>query len=200
MKKSKIKKLPRSFYNRPTLTVAHELIGKYIIYNSPSGKMSARIVEVEAYIGQDDPACHAARGKTKRNEIMFGMPGFSYIYFIYGMYYCLNFVTESEGHPAAVLLRSAEPSEGIELMLQKRSVKKTSNLLSGPGKFCQAFGLSKEQNGLDLLGTSLYLEDRYEPLPDVTTTSRIGINHGKELLWRFYDNNSNSVSKTVSTK
>ncbi|UCE23194.1 MAG: DNA-3-methyladenine glycosylase, partial [Candidatus Zixiibacteriota bacterium] len=113
------KKLPRSFYNRPTIEVARDLIGKYIVYASTAGLMSARIAEVEAYIGKDDPACHAARGKTRRNAVMFGKPGFTYIYFIYGMYHCLNFVTEKEGHPAAVLLRAAEPCEGIDIMMSQ---------------------------------------------------------------------------------
>ena len=189
------KKLPRSFYNRPTIEVARDLIGKYIVYNSPGGKMSARIVEVEAYIGQDDPACHAARGKTRRNAVMFGKPGFSYIYFIYGMYHCLNFVTEKEGQAAAVLLRAAEPCEGIEIMMPQSPNQKEYRLLSGPGKFCRAFGLTREQNGLDLTGNLLYLEDRRTGSVNVGQTPRIGINHGTELLWRFYDTDSDAVSR-----
>ncbi len=190
-----IKKLPRAFYGRPTLKVAADLIGKYIVYNSPDGTMSARIVEVEAYIGQGDPACHAARGKTKRNAVMFGKPGFTYVYFIYGMYYCINFVTEKEGQPAAVLLRAAEPSEGIDLMKKHSPRQKEHRLLSGPGKFCKAFGLTRTHNGLDLTGDTIYLEDRNIGAAQIITTPRIGINHATELPWRFYDADSAAVSR-----
>ncbi|UCG63259.1 MAG: DNA-3-methyladenine glycosylase [Candidatus Zixiibacteriota bacterium] len=190
-----MKKLPRSFYNRPTLKVAADLIGKYIVFESPAGTMSARIVEVEAYIGQGDPACHAARGKTKRNAVMFGKPGFTYVYFIYGMYYCLNFVTEREGFPAAVLLRAAEPVEGIDLMKKHSPRQKEHRLLAGPGKFCKTFGLTRTHNGLDLTGHTIYLEDRQGEPGNVVTTPRIGINHGAELKWRFLDADSSAVSK-----
>ena len=127
-------KLSRSFYSRPTLAVAADLVGKFLVYHSPTGRLSARIVEVEAYIGRDDPACHAARGMTDRNAVMFGLPGFAYIYFIYGMYHCLNFVTEPEGSPAAVLLRAAEPQEGQDIMTRlspgKRFYDKDSRAVS----------------------------------------------------------------------
>lgn len=187
--------MSRSFYNRPTLEVASDLLGKYIVYESPDGRLSARIVEVEAYIGQDDPACHASRGQTKRNAIMFGPPGFSYIYFIYGMYHCLNFVTEDEGKPAAVLLRAAEPSDGVELMQQRSSKSRPHELLNGPGKFCRAFGLNRSQNNCDLTNSELYLEDHQEKVPDIKQSHRIGIRLGADLLWRFYDGSSKSVSK-----
>ena len=187
-------RLPRSFYNRPTLEVAPDLLGKYIVYESPDGVLSARIVEVEAYIGTDDPACHAARGRTERNAVMFGPPGYSYIYFIYGMYHCLNFVTEPEDRPAAVLLRAAEPVDGIELMQQRSSNSKLHELLNGPGKFCRAFGLGRGQNGIDLTGGELYLEDRQEEVANMGQSCRIGISVGKDLPWRFYDRESKSVS------
>ena len=190
----RIKKLPRAFYNRPTLKVAENLIGKYIVYNAPSGRLSARIVEVEAYIGSDDPACHAARGKTPRNAVMFGKPGFTYIYFIYGMYYCLNFVTEKESRAAAILLRAAEPVEGINLMKKGSTKTKPQRLLAGPGKFCRAFGLTRAQNGLDLTGDVIYLEDRNTGADNIIRTPRIGINHGTELNWRFCDADSDAVS------
>ena len=191
----KFKKLPRSFYSRPTLEVAGDIIGKSIIYNSPEGRLSARIVEVEAYIGEGDPACHAAGGKTKRNEVMFGRPGVTYIYFIYGMYYCLNFVTEGVGRPAALLLRAAEPVEGLEIMLKRDPLHKKQRILSGPGKFCRAFGLTREQNGLDLTGPQIFLEDRHTPAKKIVKTTRIGINHGRQLRWRFYDGESSAVSR-----
>ena len=191
----KTKKLPRSFYNRPTLDVAEEILGKFIVFNSPIGKLSARIVEVEAYIGQDDPACHAARGMTKRNRPMFGPAGFSYLYLIYGMYNCLNFVTEPEGIPAAILLRGAEPNEGSDLMQQTSQKSSTSGLLSGPGKFCRAFGLTTEQNNLDLTGDLIYIESRNVEITNIKRARRVGISVGQDLLWRFYDANSTSVSK-----
>ena len=195
--KAKIDKLTRSFYSRPTLEIAPDILGKYIVYNSPLGKLSARIVEVEAYIGQNDPACHAANGKTDRNEVMFGPPGFSYIYFIYGMYHCLNFVTEAKGKAAALLLRAAEPDEGLEIMGNNSPNSKGSvnhRLLGGPGKFCRAFGLTREQNGVDLSGNLLYLESRSEPEVSMEVSPRIGIRLGKEKLWRFYDSESKAVT------
>ncbi len=189
------KKLSRQFYNRATIDVAREILDKQIVYNSPNGKLSARIVEVEAYIGEGDPACHASRGKTKRNEVMFGKAGFAYLYLIYGMYNCLNFVTEKDGFPSAILLRAAEPEEGIDIMLQNNFKKESSKLLAGPGLFCKAFGLTREQNGLDLTNEELYLESRNNNKVEIVETTRIGISDGKELLGRFYDKNSKAVSK-----
>jgi DNA-3-methyladenine glycosylase len=195
MSKSNSEIIPKSFYLRPTLEVAQDIIGKAIVYNSPKGKMSARIVEVEAYIGKDDPACHGAVGQTNRNKVMFGEGGYVYIYFIYGMYYCLNFVTDKAGFPAAILLRAAEPSEGVKLMLgNSPKNQKISRLLSGPGKFCRAFGLTTKQNGLDLTKKTIYLEELFEPPGKIVRTERIGIKKGKILLYRFIDSSSTSIS------
>ena len=194
MAKSITKKLPRAFYRRPTLDVCRDLVGCRIVYNAPEGRLSARIVEVEGYIGRDDPACHAARGKTPRNSVMFGQPGFSYVYFIYGMYHCLNFVTEREGFPAAVLLRAAEPVEGIGMMRRRSPNGKEARILSGPGKFCRSFGLTRRQNGLDLTGDILYLAEQHEAGAEIAQSRRIGIRQGQELLYRFFDKNSRSVS------
>lgn len=191
----KFKKLKRSFYNRPTLEVAPEILGKFIVFNSPMGKLSARIVEVEAYIGLDDPACHAARGLTKRNRPMFGPGGFTYIYFIYGMYHCLNFVSEPKDRPAAILLRAAEPDEGGDLMLQTSGKAGSIGLLSGPGKFCRAFGLTTEQNDLDLTGDLVYIEDRNMKVKNIQRSQRIGLSVGQDLHWRFFDADSTEVSK-----
>jgi len=191
----KFKKLTRAFYNRPTLEVAPDLLGKYLVYNSPRGKLSAKIVEVEAYIGQDDPACHAARGLTKRNAVMFGPPGVAYIYFVYGMYYCLNFVTEPEGIPAAVLLRAAEPAEGEDIMRQLSPGKNGCDLLNGPGKLCRSFGLTRDQNGLDLIDDYMYLEDRAVVIAEIGQSSRVGVKVGKDRRWRFYDRISKAISK-----
>ncbi len=191
-----INKLPREFYTRPTLEVAQDLIGKVLVYKYDGAEVSARLVEVEAYIGSDDPACHAAVGKTERNAVMFGPGGFGYIYFIYGMYYCLNVVTENEGFPAAVLIRAAEPEEGDEVLRERYKADHKNLLTNGPGKLCKAFGLTREQNGLDLIGPTLYLEDRgYRP-GKIIRTERIGIKVGRDKLWRFYEDGSRYVSGT----
>lgn len=193
-------KLPRSFYNRPTLEVAPDLLGKFIVYNSPNGIISARIVEVEAYIGQDDPACHASHGLTERTKPMFGPPGFTYIYLIYGMYNCLNFVTEPEGSPAAVLLRAAEliePAEiadGHKIISHLNNAKSAKHPLSGPGKFCRSFGLTTEQNNLDLTEDQIFVEDRGLAIKNIKQTGRIGVRVGKKRLWRFFDADSEAVS------
>ena len=146
------KKLSRSFYDRSTLEVAPDLLGKSIVFHSSDGMLSARITEVEAYIGQDDPACHAARGKTERNSVMFGPPGFSYVYFIYGMYHCLNFVTESDGRAAAVLLRAAEPEVGLELMLTRSTSNKRHELhRPGQGHPCRLLQVTLSDQQMKLL-------------------------------------------------
>ncbi|MFH1428594.1 MAG: DNA-3-methyladenine glycosylase [Candidatus Margulisiibacteriota bacterium] len=146
--------LPRGFYNRPTITVARELLGKTLVYQvSPDNRFTAKIIETEAYL-DDDPASHAFRGKTPRNAPMFGPPGFTYIYFIYGMYHCLNFVTEKEGKAGAVLIRALEPLEGIEQMQKNRARGNKNvdmhNLSNGPGKLCRALGLTKAHNEMDM--------------------------------------------------
>ncbi len=157
------------FFNRPTLIVAQELLGKIFVCHGFAGV----ITETEAYIGQDDPACHAVRGKTPRNEVMFGPAGFTYVYFIYGMYHCLNFVTEEEGIPAAVLIRGVMQIEPEALYL------------NGPGKLCRHFGVTREQNKIDLC-TSEQMYVRNSPFsPKFISTPRIGIKKGKEKLWRF---------------
>jgi len=193
--RSGIYKLKRDFYVRPTLEVAEDLLGKFIVYNSPSGKLSARIIEVEAYIGEDDPACHASVGKTNRNEIMYGNGGFSYVYFIYGMYHCFNVVTEKIGFPAAILIRGAEPVEGNELMMKNFGKTNQYKLTDGPGKLCLAFNINRQHNGLDLTGSDLYLEDRGYELPTIERSSRIGIKKGIEKLWRIYEKDSPYLSR-----
>jgi len=188
------RKLNREFYLRPTLDVARDLIGKYLVFKTGGKVLSARLVEVEAYIGENDPACHAAVGRTDRNDIMYGPGGYSYVYFIYGMYHCLNVVTENEGFPAAVLIRGAEPVEGVEIMLSQFDNKKNNGLTSGPGKLCKAFGLSREHNGLDLVGDILFIEDRGFRPARIENSSRIGIKKAVEKKWRFYEAGSNYVS------
>lgn len=194
-------KLQREFYERPTLQVAKDILGKFLVYDHAQGKISARIVEVEAYIGQNDPACHAARGMTKRNAVMFGDAGFSYIYFVYGMHHCLNFVTESKSKPAAILIRAAEVDEGIEIMQFNSPSGKPRDLLRGPGRLCRSFGLTVKQSGLDLTKNTLYLERRESDKKiKIGRTTRVGINVGTDKLWRFYDKESLAVSALPKAK
>ena len=178
----KLNCLPRSFFDRPTLQVAQELLGKILVV----GKTSGRINEVEAYIGEGDPACHAARGKTERNKVMYGKPGHLYVYFTYGMYHCANIVTEREEFPAAVLLRSIEPLKGIKTMEKRRG--KTGHLADGPGKLCIALDLEKKShNGVDLCseGDNYIFDDGFRP-KKTRKGRRIGISAGKNKWWRFF--------------
>src|SRR5689334_8216577 len=140
-------KLPRSFYAQPTLQVARQLLGKYLVREHPDGKTAGKIVETEAYAGPHDLACHAAKGRTARTEVMFGPPGHAYVYFIYGVYYCLNIVTEETGHASAVLIRAVEPVEGVELIQRRRKTSELRKLASGPGKLCLAMSIDKALNG-----------------------------------------------------
>ncbi|MFH2035865.1 MAG: DNA-3-methyladenine glycosylase [Candidatus Zixiibacteriota bacterium] len=191
---SVISKLTREFYTQPTLMVAEELIGKFLVYKSPVGTITVRLVEVEAYIGEDDPACHAAVGRTARNEIMYGWGGFSYVYLIYGMYHCLNIVTEDEGYPAAVLIRGAEPIEGLGLMNNNSGKSGKDKFTNGPGKLCRALNLNREHNGLDLTGNDLYLEDRGYKKATIERSRRIGIKKGTDRLWRIFEKGSPYLS------
>jgi len=192
--KIKGKKLPRGFYLRPTLVVAPELIGKTIVFHHPHGMLAADIVEAEAYIGEEDPACHAAVGRTERNSVMYEKGGAGYIYFIYGMYHCFNIVTEKAGFPAAALIRAVAPVAGEDIM-KANSPAGTKILTNGPGKFCRAFGLTRNHNGIDLTGSELYLIDRGNHAPTVKTSPRIGIKKAADKPWRFYDADSRFVSR-----
>ncbi len=164
----------------------------------PDGKTVGRIVETEAYVGPHDLACHAARGRTARTEVMFGAAGRAYVYFIYGMYYCLNIVTEEVDHASAVLIRALEPVDGIDLMKKRRRTGELRNLASGPGKLCQAFAIDKSLNGADICGNVLYVEDRGAPPPKILATPRIGVDYAgkwKDKPWRFLIRGSEFVSK-----
>ena len=182
-------KLSRSFYNRPTLDVARDLIGKVLVHNRRNVRTSGIIVEVEAYIGESDPACHAAPGPTTRNEPLYGRPGFAYVYFNYGMHWLVNAVTEAKGSPAAVLIRALEPLEGIEAMRRRRGRAgiPTHDLCRGPGNLTKAMGITGAQNREDLCGGRLYIDDRGLPPPqEVFWGPRIGITVGTERRWRGY--------------
>jgi DNA-3-methyladenine glycosylase len=189
------KKLTRGFYNRSALQVAKDLLGKYLVLQKDGRFLSGRIVETEAYVGLRDPASHAFRGKTPRNEVMFGGPGHAYVYLTYGMHHCLNLVTGRKGYPAAVLIRAMEPVDGVEWMMKRRGRKKLTDLANGPAKLCQALGIDRGTNGADLCGHFIYLQDRGEPVRSVARSSRIGISEGKEKMCRFFVRRSEFVSK-----
>ena len=191
-------KISRSFYEQPTLAVARGLLGKYLVRKHPDGKTVGRIVETEAYIGPKDLACHASRGRTARTEIMFGAAGYAYVYFIYGVYYCLNIVTEEVDHASAVLIRAVEPVDGIELMKKRRRTEALHNLASGPGKLCQAFAIDKSLNGADVCAGVLYIEDRGELPPKILARPRIGVDYAgkwKDKPWRFVIRGNEFVSR-----
>ena len=188
-------KLGRTFYNRATLKVARELLGKYLVFRKDGNGFCGKIVETEAYIGLHDEASHASKGKTKRNEVMFGPPGYAYIYFTYGMYHCLNFVTERKGYPAAVLIRALEPKDGIEIMEKNRKTDRIDNLTSGPGKVCMALGLNRSLNGTDLCSDVLHVEDRNQKKEKIASSRRVGINIQKDKKWRFYIKDNRFVSR-----
>lgn len=190
--------LDLDFYAQPTLEVARRLIGTLLVHESPRGRLSGRIVEAEAYIAPEDAACHAYRGETPRNRVMFGPPAHAYVYVSYGMHDMLNVVTEEVGIAAAVLIRAVEPVEGIAMMAQNRgfdaSVARPRNLTNGPGRLCQAMGIGRALNGSDLTRAPLYiLPAAGDDLPLVQTT-RIGITRSVELPWRFYLLGSPDVS------
>jgi DNA-3-methyladenine glycosylase len=191
-------KLPRSFYERDTVDVAKQLLGKYLVRKHPQGSTVGRIVETEAYIGPHDLACHAAKGRTARTEVMFGPAGHAYVYFVYGVHYMLNLVTEAADHPAAVLIRALEPIEGVELMEHRRMTENRRNLCSGPGKLCQAFAIDRSLNAADLCGDVVYIEDRGEPKPRFLAKPRIGVDYAgkwKDKPFRFLIRGNEFISR-----
>ena len=192
--------LPRHFYVRPTLEVARDLIGKVLVHQTRSGLASGLIVETEAYIGESDPACHAAPGRTVRNAPLYGPPGIAYVYLNYGLHHLVNAVTEPEGFPAAILIRALEPLDGEPLMRRRRGTPAraaalpTASLCRGPGNLSQALGISTEQNRFDLTNSTLRIEDRGLPPRDVIWGVRVGINVGQERPWRCSAVGSPAVS------
>jgi DNA-3-methyladenine glycosylase len=178
---AKILCLPASFYERDTLLVAEKLLGKYLVRQIRGKKMIGKIVEVEAYIGESDPACHAYRGLTPRTKIMYGTAGHAYVYFNYGMYFLLNVVTERAGFPAAVLIRALEPVFGFK--------DDNPRIASGPGKLCRSMQIDKELNGEPLTGKRLWIgELRSAAKQDfqIRWSPRIGISVGQDKPWRAY--------------
>jgi DNA-3-methyladenine glycosylase len=193
------RKLPRSFYSGSTLQVASDLLGKVLVREFDDRRLAGKIVETEAYVGPHDLACHASKGHTPRTSIMFGPAGYAYVYMIYGFYFCLNVVTERKGHPAAVLIRGVEPLEGLDIMRQLRNnPDRDTNVASGPGKLCMAMSIDKRLNGEDLLGRTLWIEDRKLETGTILTSPRVGVDYAgeyKDKPWRFYLANNPHVSK-----
>jgi DNA-3-methyladenine glycosylase len=186
-------RLSRNFYSRDTEKVAKELLGKTLVHKTEEGTCKGKIVETEAYFGNDDPASHAYRKKTKRNFLMFENPGKAYVYFCYGNHWLFNIVAKEMKVPGAVLVRAVEPLEGIEIMKKRRGIHELTNLTNGPGKLTKAFSIEKEQNGLDLIESNLFLEDSPEKF-EIVKAKRIGISKGKNKLLRFYIKNNKFVS------
>ena len=192
-------KLKKDFYLGDPVTVARELLGKNLCRQTDKGLMIGKIVETEAYLSEDDPACHAYTRKTNRNYNMFEEGGISYVYIIYGFYNCFNVVTGLKDKGEAVLIRALEPMEGIDIMSSYRRVDKTKDLTNGPGKLCLAFNISKKDNGLDLVnGDELYVTEN-ENIEDknIVITTRIGLTQGTDLPLRYYVRNNKYVSKIV---
>ena len=185
--------LPRSFYLDSPDIVARNLLGKLITRDLNGQRLTGRITEIEAYLGLTDPASHSFIGKTARNAVLFGPPGFSYVYFIYGMHYCLNFSCQPEGEPGGVLIRALQPVAGLDTMARLRglpSPAKPKLLCSGPGRLCQALGITLAENGLDVTRTKSplrVLDDGFRPT-SIQATPRIGISKAIDMPLRFLMN------------
>lgn len=192
-------KLPRSYYEQDSLTLAKDLLGRYLVHADEDGITIGKIIETEAYRGTLDAAAHSYSGKpTARTKIMFGPGGYAYVYLIYGMYYCLNIVAGAAGFPEVVLLRALEPVEGIELMKQRRNTEKLRNLCSGPGKLCAAMGIDKRYYGTDLCGDELFLLPGEKVAEtNIGATPRINIAYAGEAAaypWRFIEKDNKFLS------
>jgi DNA-3-methyladenine glycosylase len=193
--------LPRSFYARSVLVVARDCIGKYLVHDTPEGRVRGRIVEAEAYRGPEDRAAHSYGGRrTPRTEAMFGPAGHAYVFFVYGQHWHFNLVTTAAELPHAVLIRAVEPLEGQKLMATRRGLPSTSPLLcNGPGKLCQAFAIDRAAYGCDLTSGPLFLSDGPRvPRARLARSPRIGIDYAEEWAlrrWRYYDSASSSVSR-----
>ena len=188
--------LPPAFYDRDPEQVARDLLGCIVTRHSEQGLTSGRIVETEAYLGPHDPACHAVAGRTRRTETLFGPPGFAYVYFIYGVHWCLNAVTREEGFGSAVLIRALEPIEGVALMRERRGVARDRDLTNGPGKLCRALAITGAENGVSLASEELAIYPG-APVPDdsMAVTPRIGISKAADWPLRWIVRESAFVSR-----
>ena len=196
-------KLSRKFYSRKTVIVAQELLGKTLVHKTDEGIISGKIVETEAYLGQEDAGSHAYRGITRRNRIMFGPAGKAYIYFVYGNHYCFNVVTENDGVGGAVLIRALEPRKGIQLIKKNRGIDgPLAYLTNGPGKLSEALGITGSMNGADLTGNKLFIVSQNSSRKkgkssgdfSIISTGRIGIKEGRNLPYRYYIEGNKFVS------
>jgi DNA-3-methyladenine glycosylase len=199
---NKPKKLKREFYTRNLLVVARGLLGKILVKKSKEILLSGKIVEVEAYHGDYDQASHAFKGKTKRNEMMFNEGGCLYVYFTYGAHFCANVVVGKKGKGIAILIRAIEPVEGIDVMIKNRFGRELLHnkgkhiLTNGPGKLCQALGISRDHNGADLAGNEIFILDQPKLKgKEIGVSKRIGITRSVDLQWRFYIKDNPFVSR-----
>jgi DNA-3-methyladenine glycosylase len=192
-----LRPLGRAFYERNTVRVAKDLLGKVLVRRLGATLLEGLIVETEAYRGYDDAASHAYRGPTRRNQVMFGEPGHAYVYFTYGMHYCLNVTTEPVGQAGAVLIRAVQPVKGIVKMKKRRGTEHVKDLSNGPAKLTQAFAVTKALNGHDLTsGEKLFVAEPCNPEPfNISAGTRIGIRAGGEKPWRFFVSDNPFVSK-----
>ena len=187
--------VPRSFFSRPSEDVAPDLLGCLLVRDSGEGRRVLRITEVEAYAGPLDPASHGYRGKTARTEVMFGPPGFLYVYFTYGMHYCINFVCSPDGECSAVLIRAGEIVEGVDLARAVRMGSSDRDLARGPARLTKALGLGREDNGRDLCdGGPLTVLARESDDFTVAIGPRVGVSSAKEIPWRFWIEGDRTVS------
>ena len=183
--------LPRSFYDRDPRMVGPDLLGKILVRRDGRRLLTGRIVEVESYLGAEDAAAHAFAGKTARNAVLFGPPGYAYVYFIYGNHYCLNVSCLPDGIPGGILFRGVEPIQGIAAMFKRRGIDESSDLRKltrGPGRLAAAFGITREgDNGKDLTSSrsNLYIADDGQPAPEVLITKRIGIKKATDMPLRY---------------
>ena len=190
--------IKREFYNRDTIKVAKDILGKVIVRKTKQGNMAGRIVEVEAYkFGEHDKASHASKGCTLSNQVMFGENGFAYVYFTYGMYFMLNVVAKKKiDHAGAVLIRGVEPIDGIKHMIKNRKGKDDINLTNGPGKLSQALQINKKLNNYDLTKKGkLFIVDSEKRTEKILSSGRIGISRDVKKEWRFYFKNNSYVSR-----
>lgn len=178
--------LPRRFFARPAPLVAVDLLGKILWHQTPEGIAAGRIIEVEAYPGEIDPASHAFRGPTPRTRMVWGKPGVAYVYLNYGMHYCLNIVAGKIGTPDCVLIRALEPIVGLSLMAKRRKTEAAADLTSGPGKLTQALKINRSHNGADITRGDLVIRDEAMSESDLVVTSRIGISQAEAAPLRFF--------------
>jgi DNA-3-methyladenine glycosylase len=197
--------LPREFFNRPSVAVAPELLGVLLSHETAEGLVTVRLTEVEAYLGELDPASHAYRGRTARNAVMYGPPGHAYVYFTYGMYFCVNLVCQPEGEASAVLLRAGEVVDGVALAAARRAgrrrsgkVPRETDLARGPALLCEALAIDRSHDGADVCAVGSPLRVLAPPVPvpaaNISTGPRVGISRAAEVPWRFWITGDPSVS------